>query len=59
MGIAKSAGHRLGLTGELFRFFWKNGRGWLLPILICLLLCGMLIFAATNPAIAPWIYSMF
>jgi len=59
MGFSRSAAQRVGIAGELFRFFWKIGRGWLVPILICLLLCGVLLFAATNPAIAPWIYSMF
>ena len=29
MGIANSAKNRLGIAGELFRFFWRIGRGWL------------------------------
>jgi len=59
MGIANSAKNRLGITGELFRFFWRIGRGWLVPIVICIVLCGLLMVVASNPAIAPWIYSMF
>jgi len=59
MGFSRSTTQRLGIAGELLSFFWKNGRGWLVPILICLLLCGVLLFAATNPVIAPFIYSMF
>jgi len=59
MGIAGSTTRHLGIAGELLSFFWRNGRGWLVPILICLLLCGALLFAATNPVTAPFIYSMF
>ena len=36
MGFMKTTGHRFGIAGELFSFFWSNKRWWMTPILITL-----------------------
>jgi hypothetical protein len=55
----RSAGHRLGIVGELLSFFWSRKRWWLIPMLIALFLIGGLIVLAQSSAIAPFIYTLF
>jgi len=59
MGFGTSTGQRFAIVGELFSFFLKNKRGWIAPILVILVLCGILVIFAESSAIAPFIYSMF
>ncbi len=59
MGILKTTGHRFGIAGELFAFFWSNKRWWITPILVTLCLFGVLLILAQSSAIAPFIYSFF
>jgi hypothetical protein len=49
----------VGITGELFSFFWANKRWWLAPMLVILFLVGALIVLAQSSAIAPFIYTLF
>ncbi len=50
---------RIGIIGELLRFFWHNKWWWLIPMLMALLaLCGLLILAQSS-AISPFIYTLF
>lgn len=48
---------------ELFKDLWAFMRArkkfWLLPILIVLVLLGTLLALASNPAVAPFIYTLF
>ena len=46
MGILKTTGHRVGIAGELFSFFWSNKRWWLVPMIVTLFLLGALIVLA-------------
>jgi hypothetical protein len=46
-------------AGELFGFFGKQKRWWLLPIIISLFLLGALIVVAQSSSLAPFIYTMF
>lgn len=48
-----------GTAGELFVFFSRNKRWWLLPMLIVLSLFSALIVLAESSVIAPFIYSLF
>jgi hypothetical protein len=51
--------NRLGIAGELLRFFWQRKWWWLSPmVLMLLLLAGLMIFAQSS-AIAPFIYTLF
>jgi hypothetical protein len=59
MGILKTTGHRFGIAGELFSFFWNNKRWWITPILVTLCLFAVLLILAQSSAIAPFIYSFF
>ena len=56
---AKNATGRLAIVGELFSFFWRGKRRWLVPMLICLFLIGALIALAQSSAVAPFIYTLF
>jgi hypothetical protein len=46
-------------AGELFSFFGKQKRWWLLPIILSLFLLGALIVVAQSSSLAPFIYTMF
>jgi hypothetical protein len=46
-------------AGELFSFFGKQKRWWLLPIIVTLFLLGALIVVAQSSSLAPFIYTMF
>jgi len=50
---------RLGIVGELLRFFWHNKWWWLTPAVALLLLLGGLAMLAQTSAIAPIIYTLF
>jgi hypothetical protein len=59
MGFLRTTGHRFGIAGELFSFFWGNKRWWMVPMLITLFLFGTLVILAQSSAIAPFIYTLF
>ena len=46
-----------GLVAEFLDFLRHNKKWWLLPILLLIALFGL--FALVNPAMAPFIYTMF
>ncbi len=48
---------RASITGELFRFMWKQKLWWLIPLVIILLLVGIA-FVFLQSAIAPFIYTI-
>jgi predicted membrane channel-forming protein YqfA (hemolysin III family) len=59
MQIITSLVNRLGIAGELLRFFWERKWWWLSPMILLLLcLAGLMIFAQSS-AIAPFIYTLF
>jgi hypothetical protein len=47
-----------GLISEFFAFLKDNGKWWLMPIIVVLLLVGVLIVLG-GTAIAPFIYTLF
>ncbi len=49
---------RTGFLSEFWQFLKHNKKWWLLPIIVCLLLFGLLIFLGST-GIAPFIYTLF
>ena len=59
MRLVDSVVNRLGIAGELLRFFWQRKWWWLSPMIVMLLaLAGLMLFAQSS-AIAPFIYTLF
>ncbi|MDB6139516.1 MAG: hypothetical protein JWO94_2588 [Verrucomicrobiaceae bacterium] len=48
-----------GLVSEFFGFLKKSRKFWLLPLILVMLALTGLIICTANPAIAPFIYSLF
>ena len=58
--MLKESKNRAGIIKELFRFLWKRKMYWLFPMVALLIVFGLLlIFAASNSAVAPFIYTLF
>jgi hypothetical protein len=59
MRMLESLTNRLGIAGELLRFFWERKWWWLSPMIVMLLLLAGLMIFAQSSAIAPFIYTLF
>ncbi len=59
MSFFKSISNRMGISGELLRFFLQNKWWWITPMLLVLLLFAFLIVFAQGSAVAPFIYTLF
>jgi len=59
MGLLGTAQRRFGIAGELVNFFWSNNRWWMIPVIMLVLVFGVILILASNPAIAPFIYTLF
>lgn len=46
-------------VSELWGFLRTRKKFWLLPLIMCLLLFGVLIVLTSGTAIAPFIYTLF
>ncbi|MBU1087954.1 MAG: hypothetical protein KKD05_10640 [Candidatus Omnitrophica bacterium] len=58
--IINSLKQRFKIINELLEFLWENKIWWLTPFFIVLLLIGgLIIFTASNPAAVPFIYTLF
>jgi hypothetical protein len=44
---------------ELWGFMKERKKFWLLPIVICLVMLGSLVFFTSGSAVAPFIYTLF
>jgi hypothetical protein len=55
----RTTARNLQTAGELFSFFGKQKRWWLMPIVLTLFLLGALIVVAQSSSLAPFIYTMF
>lgn len=55
----KSFLSRLGILGELIKFFWKRRMFWLLPMIIILVLVTGVIMLGSSTGLGPLIYSIF
>ena len=59
MGFLEGLTNRMGIAGELIKFFLQNKWWWLTPMILLLLIFGLLIIFAQSSAIAPFIYTLF
>jgi hypothetical protein len=50
---------RIGLVREFLQFLACNKKWWMIPLLLVIALLAGLILCGSNPAIAPFIYSIF
>jgi hypothetical protein len=50
---------RHGLAREVFRFLFNRKRIWLGTLIVLCLLLGILLLLGENPAVAPFVYSVF
>lgn len=50
---------RLGILGELLTFLGRRKLYWLLPMVLVLIIVGIFLLIASNPAIAPFLYPVF
>jgi hypothetical protein len=52
--------NRWGIAGQLIGFLWEERLWWMVPMVVVLLGFGLLLaFAASSPALAPFIYTIF
>jgi Family of unknown function (DUF5989) len=58
MGRVRDAVRRLGVVGQLFAFLWRERLWWIIPLLLVLLAVAALIVAGSNPALAPFVYTL-
>lgn len=59
MGAFKNFFSKAGIAGELFQFFWRNKRWWLIPVIVVLFLVGFILIFSQSSALGPFIYSLF
>ncbi len=59
MSIAGKLFSRLGIFGELLRFFWHRKLWWMIPMIVVLVLFGLLMIFTGSSAVAPFIYTLF
>jgi hypothetical protein len=46
------------LVLEFFLFLKENKKWWLIPLILMFLLLGLLILVGSNPAVAPFLYTV-
>jgi hypothetical protein len=47
------------VVGGLFRFLWRERLWWMIPLLLVLAGVAALIILGSNPAVAPFVYTLF
>jgi len=50
---------RMGIVGELLRYFWERRLWWLIPMIVVLLFFGLLLIFTQSSAVGPFIYTLF
>lgn len=50
---------KLTIIRQFFSFLTRNGKWWLMPIVLLLVVLGALIVIAKGSALAPFIYTLF
>lgn len=50
---------RIGILKQLFHFLWKERMWWMIPLVAVLLVFGLLIAAAQQSVLAPFVYTLF
>ena len=59
MQAFRDMGNKLGIAGELLRFFWRAKMWWMIPIVVVLLILGLLIVFGSSTGVGPFIYTLF
>ena len=44
---------------EIFRYFGRKRKLWLIPLVVCLLFIGFLAVVTSSDVVAPLIYTLF
>ena len=57
--VFRMIGSNLKIVGSLFKFMSGPGRWFFIPMLVILMAFAVFIMLSTNPAIAPFIYTLF
>ena len=47
------------IVKDLLGFLWKKKLWWLLPLVLVIVLFGFLVLVASQPAVQPFIYTLF
>lgn len=50
---------KLAIVKEFWDFLKVRKKWWLMPIIICLVLLGLLLIFSQGSAVAPFIYTLF
>lgn len=50
---------KLAIVKEFWDFLKVRKKWWLMPIIICLVLLGLLLILSEGSAVAPFIYTLF
>jgi len=50
---------KISILRELWEFLRVRKKWWLTPIIVALIMIGLLIVFAGNPAVSPFIYTLF
>lgn len=59
MDVIRRVVTRLETVVQLFAFFIRNKRWWVLPVICSVLLCIAAILLAQSPVFGPFFYSLF
>jgi hypothetical protein len=59
MYFIRKVGTRLETVGQLFSFFIRNKRWWMLPMICGILLFVAAILLAQSPVFGPFVYFLF
>ncbi len=59
MQLMKDISSRLGIAGELLRFFWQHKWWWMTPLILGLVVMAALVIIAQSSAVFPMIYTLF
>ena len=59
MSLIKKMQDRFGIFGELIAFLWAQKLWWMIPMIVVLVLFALFLALGSNPAIAPFVYTLF
>ncbi len=59
MGYLQRVIAKLGIMGELLKFFWVRKLWWMIPMILVLMVFGLLIVFTQGTAVAPFVYTLF
>lgn len=48
-----------GLLRQVMRFLWQRKLYWLVPVAVCFVAIGALIFVGQGSVVSPFIYALF